>query len=74
MLFCHPIVSELCIMCRALFRSLQYPLLNMVPGQTVIILQMARGQQPANGMIVLINCLNSQFRLLDKDEKKEDAQ
>ena len=57
MLFCHPIVSELCIMCRALFRSLQFPLLNMVPGQTVIILQMARGQQPANGMFVLINCL-----------------
>lgn len=25
MLFCHPIVSELCIMCQALFRSLQFP-------------------------------------------------
>ena len=64
MLFCHPIVSERCIMCGALF--LQFPILNMGTGQTVIILQMAHGQQPANGMFVLINCLDFESSVNEK--------
>ena len=43
-------------MCGALF--LQFPILNMGTGQTVIILQMANGQQPANGVFVLIKSLD----------------
>ena len=62
MLFCHPIVSELSIMCcwlsSALF-AISDP--KYGPRQT-IILQMAHGQQAANGMFVLIKCLDLETR------------
>ena len=64
MLFCHPIVSELSIMYSIMLVSL--PLFAISdpkygPRQT-ITLQMAHGQQAANGMFVLIKCLDLETR------------